>query len=88
MPAHADACTDLMVLEVPVLEDQTVDALHNFLIDLITQFENHYVHQLRRHWQALESLRRDPQKPGQPATFDPSGTDAPLDEGLNDDIPF
>ena len=79
--------TDLMVLEVPILEDETVHALHTFLLDLVTQFENHYDHQLRRQWQKLDALTRDPLEPWKRVTPSPVDPDAALDDDLNDDIP-
>jgi len=51
--------TQSFVLEVPILEDAAVDALHTFLLDLLTQFENHYFAQLHRHQQDLDQERRD-----------------------------
>jgi len=83
---HAE--TDLMVLEVPILEDDTVAALHDFLLDLLCQFENHYGHQLRRQWQKLDALTRDPLEPWKRATPSPIDPEDPLDDELNDDIPF
>lgn len=36
-----------------------VDALHTFLLDLLTQFENHYFAQLHRYRQYVESVCRE-----------------------------
>lgn len=51
--------TQPFVLEVPILEDAAVDALHTFLLDLWTQFENQYFAQLHRRQQVLDQSRRD-----------------------------
>ena len=51
--------TQPFVLEVPILEDAAVDALHTFLLDLLTHFENHYFAQPHRHQQDLSQRRRD-----------------------------
>ena len=82
--------TDLMILEVPVLDDETVDALQTFLWDLLRQFENHYFHQLRRYHRKLDAETRDPLEPWKrltPSPPDPDPEDA-LDDELNDDITF
>lgn len=54
--------TEPFVLEVPILEDATVDALHTFLPDVLTELENHYFAQLHRHQQTHEALRREAQQ--------------------------
>jgi len=77
---------DLMPLPLPILEDETVDALDAFLLHLVTQFENHYSHQLRRQRQKLDALTRDPLEPWKRIT--PDAADPQVDEDFNDDIPF
>src|SRR5690606_27841124 len=78
--------TDLLLLEVPILEDETVAVLHDVLFDLLTQFESHYGHQLRRHWQQTDARRRDPLEPWKTVTPDPAASE--LDQDFNDEIPF
>lgn len=80
--------TDLMVLEVPILEDGTVAALHDFLLDLVNQFENHYGHQLRREWQKIDALTRDPLEPWKRITPTATDPNVALDDDLDDDVPF
>jgi hypothetical protein len=80
--------TQPFLLEVPVLEDATVDALHTFLLDLLMQFENHYGHQLRRHWLELNAETRDPLEPWKhitPSSLEPGKE---LNDDLNNEIPF
>jgi hypothetical protein len=76
------------VLEVPLLEDAAVDALHTFLLDLLTQFENHYFDQLHRHQQDMDQWHREMLDQQQPLT---RPTLNPDDGGVldfDDQIPF
>lgn len=71
---------------MPILEDDTVDALHIFLLDLLTQFENHYFAQLHRHQQDVGQWRRemfDQQQALTPSTLSP---DARGDLDFDDEI--
>ena len=80
--------TQPFVLEVPILEDAAVDALHTFLLDLLTQFENHYYGQLHRHQQNLDEWRREmieQQRVRLRPTLNP---DANGDLDFNDEIPL
>jgi hypothetical protein len=80
--------TQPFVLEVPILEDAAVDALHTFLLDLLTQFENHYYGQLHRHQQNLDEWRREMiehQRVRLRSTLNP---DANGDLDFNDEIPL
>ena len=77
------------VIDVPILEDETVDALHTFLLDLFTQFENHYFGQLHRYQQNLDKLRRDALEQRLASTKpDPSKSDAQHDLDFDDEIDF
>ena len=76
------------ILEVPVLDDDTVAALDAFLWDLLTQFESQYLHQLQRHHRKLDALTRDPLEPWKRITPAPLDPEDPLDDELNDDIQF
>lgn len=80
--------TDLVMIEVPVLEDDAVAAVQDFLCDLLRQFENHYFHQLQRYHRKLDARDRDPLEPWKRVTPSPVDADDPLDDELNDDIPF
>ena len=80
--------TEPFVLEVPILEDAAVDALHTFLLDLLTQFENHYFGQLRRHKQDLEQWRRDMTKQQRVRIKSTLNPDDSGDLDFNDEIPF
>lgn len=80
--------TDQLILDVPVLEDEAAAVLLDILWDLLTQVENHYGHQLRRHWEKLDALTRDPREPWKRITPSPVDPAEPLDDELNDDIPF
>lgn len=74
------------ILNVPVLDDEAVDAVNTFLRDLLVQFENQYFSQLQRHHRKLDALRRDPLEPWKnraPDLPDPQG-----DEDFNDENPF
>jgi hypothetical protein len=74
------------ILEVPPLEDAAVDALHTFLLDLLTQFENHYFSQLHRYQQDQEIFHRDmleQQHAIARSAREPSG-----DLDFNGEIPF
>ena len=79
------------VVELPVLDDEAVDALQEFLWNLVMQFESQYYHQLRRHQQKLDALHRDPLEPWKritPAPANPDLTLEDVDPDFNDDIPF
>jgi hypothetical protein len=78
--------TDLLILEVPVLEDEAVAALQDFLWDLLTQFESHYFMQLQRHHRKLDAIDRDPLEPWKRLT--PDAADPEVDEDFNDELPF
>ena len=74
------------VLKVPPLEDAAVDALHTFLLDLLTQFENHYFSQLHRYQQDQDIFCRDMLE--QQHAITRSTLDASGDLDFNDEIPF
>jgi hypothetical protein len=81
--------TESFVLEVPLLENAAVDALHTFLLDLLTQFENHYFAQLHRHQHHQASLRRAAIEDRQAREgADPIESADEWDDEFNDDIPF
>ncbi len=81
--------TQPFVLEVPILEDAAVDALHTFLLDLLTQFENHYFAQLHRYQQDLNELRHDVLEQRHVSTRpDPPHSGADHDRDFNREIPF
>jgi hypothetical protein len=75
------------VLEVPILEDAAVDALHTFLLDLLTQFENHYYGQLQRHQQNLDEWRREMIEQHRVRTSPTLNPDGSGDLDFNDEIP-
>jgi hypothetical protein len=80
--------TEPFVLEVPVLEDAVVDALHTFLLDLLTQFENHYFGQLQRHQQDLDEWRREMIEQQRVRNSSALNPDVSGDLDFNDEIPF
>jgi hypothetical protein len=79
--------TQSFVLEVPILEDAAVDALHTFLLDLLTQFENQYFGQLHRHQQNLDEWRREMIEQHRVRTSPTLNPDASGDLNFNDEIP-
>jgi hypothetical protein len=80
--------TQPFVLEEPILEDAAVDALHTFLLDLLTQFENHFA-QLHRYQQDLYKLRRDVLEQRHASTRpDLPHSDADRDRDFNNEDPF
>jgi hypothetical protein len=80
--------TPPFVLEVPALEDAAVDALHTFLLDLLTQFENHYFDQLHRHQQDLDEWRREMIEQQRVRISSALNRDASSDLDFDDQIPF
>jgi hypothetical protein len=66
--------------KVPILDDETVSTPHDFLLDLLTQFENHCFTQLHRHEQTVDEWRRE-QREVRSTLVDP-------DSDLNDDLTF
>ena len=79
--------TEPFVLEVPALDDAAVDALHTFLLDLLTQFENHYFDQLHRHQQDMAEWHRDMLGEEHALTRSALNPDASGDLDFNDEIP-
>lgn len=78
--------TVAFILNVPVLDDEAVDAVNAFLWDLLVQFESQYFSQLQRHHRKLDALRRDPLEPWKNRA--PDLADPESDEDFNDEIPF
>jgi hypothetical protein len=78
--------TEPFLLKVPVLEDEAVDALHTFLLDLLTQFENHYFGQLHRYRQYVESVCREAPKEKLSEAPDPADPADKLDDELNEGL--
>jgi len=66
-----------IVIELPVLDDEGVEALQEFLWNLVMTFESQYYHQLQRYRRRSDAPTRDPIEP----------QDGP-DEDLNDEVPF
>src|SRR6266700_3154457 len=87
-PMHHTSATQPFVLEVPILEDAAVDALHTFLLDLLTQFENHYFAQLHRHQQDLAQWHREMLDQQQALARPTLNPDARGDLDFDDQIPF
>jgi hypothetical protein len=85
---HHTSETQPFVLEVPLLEDAAVDALHTFLLDLLTQFENHYFGQLHRHQQAMAEWHREMLYQQQALTRPTPNPDVRGDLDFDDQIPF
>ena len=77
-----------IVIELPVLDDEAVEALQEFLWNLVMTFESQYYHQLQRCHRKLDAKTRDPLEPWTRVTPTPSDPDTALDDELNDDIPF
>ena len=50
----------LMLVEPPVVSDETSSEILNFLYELINAFENHYGSQLRRYHEPSTSPQPDP----------------------------
>jgi hypothetical protein len=80
--------TQPFVLEVPILADAAVDALHTFLLDLLTQFENHYFDQLHCHQQDMGQRRREMLDQQQALTRPTLNPDARGDLDFDDEISF
>ena len=76
------------VLQVPLLEDAAVDALHTFLLDLLTQFENHYFGQLHRHQQDMDQRHREMLDQQQALTRPTLNPDDGRGLDFDDQIPF
>ena len=51
------------VINLPELSDEAVAALHDFLLDVLTRFENQYFAQINRHHQDLEAEYCEPRIP-------------------------
>ena len=49
----------LLFVEPPELSDKTASEMLDFLYELTTAFENHYVAQLRRYYQAVDQSQPD-----------------------------
>lgn len=76
------------IIDMPVLDDETVAAVNTFLWDLVTQFESQYLGQLQRYHRKIDALDRDPLQPWKRITPAAPEPDTGLDDELNDDIPF
>ena len=51
--------SEVLVIEMPELDDETVEVMYNFLLDFLNGFGAHYYHRLqRRHQEALLEDRR------------------------------
>jgi len=49
----------LLFVEPPELSDKTASEMLDFLYELTTAFENHYVAQLRRYYQEVDQSQPD-----------------------------
>lgn len=77
-----------VVIELPVLDDKGVEALQEFLWNLVIQFESQYYHQLQRYQRKRDALTGDPLQPWKRMTLTPVEPQDGIDEDLDDEIPF
>ena len=49
----------LLFIDPPDLSDETASEMFDFLYQLATAFENHYIAQLRRHYQKVDQSQSD-----------------------------
>lgn len=58
---HTDDPEPPITLNLPPLSDELAVVLHDFLQDVIIQYESRYLHQMRRYHQTCDRERRERQ---------------------------